>query len=76
MKSGKLTVENGVVKIGYGYEHDGDGDGRASAGIKAEAFADLPEVLDEVKKDSATMQTLAKWFDLNKGLLPKVEKEI
>ena len=74
--SGKLTIEDGVVKIGYGYEHDGDGDGRPSSGIKAEAFADMPEILDEAKKDSAAMQTLAKWFDLNKGLLPKVEKEL
>lgn len=75
-KGGKLEVKDAVVKIGYEVSYDKDQDGRASAGIKAEAFADLPEILDESLKDNATAQLLAKWFDANKSLLPAVEKEI
>lgn len=76
IKGGKLKVEAGVVKIDYGVTFDGDQDGRSAGGMKAEAFLDLPELLDEAMKDNATAQMLAKWIDLNKGLLPAVEKAI
>lgn len=75
-KGGALVVKDGVAKISYGLEQDGDQDGRPAAGIKAEAFVDIPEILDESLKDSATAQLLAKWLDANKALLPPVDKEI
>lgn len=75
-KEGKLEVKDGIVTIAYGIQYDGDKDGRPAAGISAKAFADLPEILDESMKDSATAQLLAKWLDANKTLLPAVEKAI
>lgn len=75
-KGGKLEVKDGVAKISYGAEADGDQDGRPAGGLKAEAFIDIPEVLDESLKDSATAQLIAKWLDANKSLLPPVEKDI
>lgn len=75
-KGGTLSVKDGVAKISYGAEQDGDQDGRPAAGLKAEAFIDIPEVLDESLKDSATAQLIAKWLDANKSLLPPVDKEI
>ena len=70
-----IKVEAGVVTLNAEVKYDKDQDGRAAAGIKVEAFADLPEVLDESLKDNATAQMLAKWFDANKLLLPVVDKE-
>lgn len=75
-KGGKLTVKDGIVKISYGAEADGDQDGRPAGGLKAEAFVDLPEVLDESLKDNATAKLIAAWLDANKSLLPPVEKDI
>ena len=70
-----IKVESGVVTIDAEITYDKDQDGRAAAGAKLVVFADLPEVLDESMKDNATAQLLAQWFDANKMLLPKVEKE-
>lgn len=75
-KGGNFSVVDGKVSIEYGIEFDKDQDGRASAGISAKAFVDLPEVLDESLKDNATAQILAKWIDANKSLLPEVKKDI
>lgn len=75
-KGGKLEVKDGVAKISYGAEADSDADGRPAAGLKAEAFVDIPEVLDEAMKDSASAQLISKWLDANKGLLPVVQKDI
>lgn len=71
-----IKVEAGVVTIDAEITYDKDQDGRAAAGAKLVVFADLPEVLDESMKDNATAQLLAQWFDANKMLLPKVEKEL
>lgn len=75
-KGGTVLVKDGVVSIEYAAKYDKDADGRASAGITAKAFVDLPEIMDESLKDNATAQILAKWVDANKALLPSVEKAI
>lgn len=75
-KGGKLSVKDGVAKISYAASMDGDQDGRAAGSVAVEASVDIPELLDESMKDSATAQTIAKWLDANKSLLPPVDKEI
>lgn len=65
---GKATVHATLVV-------DTDKDARPAAGAELKIFIDVPEFMDEAKKDSATMQMLSKWFDTNKHLLPPVEKE-
>jgi hypothetical protein len=75
-KGGKLSAKDGVLKVGYSLKVDGDKDERAAAGISGEFFVDIPEALDEALKDNATAQILVKWIDMNKSLLPAVEKEI
>lgn len=75
-KGGKVEVKDGVAKITYAAKSDADGDGRAAAGVSVEAFIDIPELLQESMKDNATAQTIAKWLDANKMLLPPVDKEI
>ena len=75
-KGGKLTVVDGVAKVQFGASSDSDGDGRAAASANVEVSIDIPELLQESMKDSATAQTIAKWLDANKSLLPPVDKEI
>lgn len=75
-KGGKISVQDGVAKLAYAAQIDGDTDGRAMGGVSVEAFIDLPELLQEMMKDSKAAQVLAQWLDANKSLLPAVEKEI
>lgn len=75
-KGGNLKVQDGVATISYAAQMDGDQDGRAAGTVEVKASIDIPELLDESMKDSKTAQTIAKWLDANKSLLPPVDKEI
>lgn len=73
---GKIEVLEGVVKFNYGATYDKNKDGVPSAGAGGYIFIAIPELMEEIAKDNATLQFLAKWMEANKHLLPKMEKEI
>ena len=73
---GKIQVAEGVVKFNYGATYDKNKDGQVSAGAGGYIFIAIPELMEELAKDNATMLFLAKWIEANKNLIPKLEKEI
>ena len=73
---GKIEVADGIVKFNYGATYDKNKDGVPSSGAGGYIFIAIPELMEELAKDNATMLFLAKWIEANKTLLPKIEKDI